>query len=392
MLADIAQIVDRADCVLVSPGVTREETERLGFRYAATAQEALDMAFERQGREAEVAVLRHGGHIFLSSKSETARDGESGEAARWADRQKGGTVKGRDRRLGPRSRWERRCIRFFVHYTIALTSSSLVFDALGFFLEKASLTSAGLWTLVGSALMTLRHLGTGLTSATRAPVEEGEARSFLRAHMALGLIFYGLLVALALWRVSLWQDGRGVSWLYLAALAVVSFVMTVQGYLGGELVYRYGVEVEQSHRELPVRRDADARAFARRRANVVRARDFGRTRGGFVSGTTFIGLQPFQWTGLLTAAMTLLLMGDALAGHYRSGFVFARAVCAFRQWRAAHRAASWRRASRRARRGPTRLCAPPVGSSWRRASSASVFITTTGLRGSRAVTVGFCIT
>jgi hypothetical protein len=28
-------------------------------------------------------------------------------------------------------------------------------------------------------------------------------------------------------------------------------VMTVQGYLGGELVYRYGVEVEQAYRELP---------------------------------------------------------------------------------------------------------------------------------------------
>jgi hypothetical protein len=29
--------------------------------------------------------------------------------------------------------------------------------------------------------------------------------------------------------------------------------MTVQGYLGGELVYRYGVEVEQAYRELPER-------------------------------------------------------------------------------------------------------------------------------------------
>jgi lactate racemase len=64
ILADVAQIVDRADCVLVSPGITREETERLGFRYAATAQEALEMAFERQGRRAEVAVLRHGGRIL----------------------------------------------------------------------------------------------------------------------------------------------------------------------------------------------------------------------------------------------------------------------------------------------------------------------------------------
>ena len=139
----------------------------------------------------------------------------------------------------------------FVHFTIALTSASLAFDALGFFFDKQSLTAAGGWTLVGSALMTLATLSTGLTSSTHAPVEEGEARSFLRAHMALGLIFYGLLVAIVFWRISLWQSGQSVSWVYLAALAVVALVMTVQGYLGGELVYRYGVEVEQAYRELP---------------------------------------------------------------------------------------------------------------------------------------------
>src|SRR5947209_2288937 len=139
----------------------------------------------------------------------------------------------------------------FVHFTIALTFASLVFDALGFFFNKASLTAAGGWALVGAALMTLATLSTGLTSATRALVEEGEARSFLRAHMALGLIFYGLLVAIVFWRISLWQSGQSVSWVYLAALAVVALVMTVQGYLGGELVYRYGVEVEQAYRELP---------------------------------------------------------------------------------------------------------------------------------------------
>ncbi|HYG79976.1 MAG TPA: DUF2231 domain-containing protein, partial [Pyrinomonadaceae bacterium] len=31
----------------------------------------------------------------------------------------------------------------FVHFTIALTASSLAFDALGFFLNRASLTAAG---------------------------------------------------------------------------------------------------------------------------------------------------------------------------------------------------------------------------------------------------------
>jgi uncharacterized membrane protein len=129
----------------------------------------------------------------------------------------------------------------------------LVFDALGFFLNKTSLTAAGGWTLVGSGVMTLMTISTGLTSSMRAPVEEGEARSFLRVHMALGLIFYGLLVGITLWRISLWQNGSAVSWVYLASLAVVSLVMTVQGYLGGELVYRYGIEVERAYRELPER-------------------------------------------------------------------------------------------------------------------------------------------
>lgn len=64
VLADLAQIVDRCDCILVSPGIKKQETKRLGFRYAATAQEALELAFERQGRAAKVAVLQHGGRIL----------------------------------------------------------------------------------------------------------------------------------------------------------------------------------------------------------------------------------------------------------------------------------------------------------------------------------------
>lgn len=75
ILADVAQMVDRTDCIMVSPGVTRQETERLGFRYAATAQDALALAFERQGEDARVAVLRHGGHILplVEDKREAER-------------------------------------------------------------------------------------------------------------------------------------------------------------------------------------------------------------------------------------------------------------------------------------------------------------------------------
>ena len=64
ILADICQIVDRTDCIMVSPGVRRDQAQRIGFRYADSAQEALSLALERQGAHATVAVLRYGGHIL----------------------------------------------------------------------------------------------------------------------------------------------------------------------------------------------------------------------------------------------------------------------------------------------------------------------------------------
>jgi uncharacterized membrane protein len=139
----------------------------------------------------------------------------------------------------------------FVHFTIALTGASVAFDALGRLLDVESLADAGWWTLAGAALVTPLTLASGLASRLRMPVEEGEARSFLRAHMALGPAFFGLLVGLAVWRAVLWEAGHYVSLWYLAAAAGVALVMTLQGYLGGELVYRYGAEVVGAYRRLP---------------------------------------------------------------------------------------------------------------------------------------------
>jgi hypothetical protein len=64
VLADLAQVMDRVECVLVSPGVPRTDAERLGFRHARTAQEAVAVALRRLGGHAQVAVLRRGGHLL----------------------------------------------------------------------------------------------------------------------------------------------------------------------------------------------------------------------------------------------------------------------------------------------------------------------------------------
>jgi nickel-dependent lactate racemase len=75
ILADVCQIVDKTDCIMVSPGVKPEEAKKIGFRYARNATEGLRMALERQGRNARVAVLRYGGHVLPVVDEEAAELG-----------------------------------------------------------------------------------------------------------------------------------------------------------------------------------------------------------------------------------------------------------------------------------------------------------------------------
>jgi lactate racemase len=57
-------IKERAKGILVSTGISKEETERLGFFHAKSPQEALEIAFSLSGRDAKVAILQRGGEIL----------------------------------------------------------------------------------------------------------------------------------------------------------------------------------------------------------------------------------------------------------------------------------------------------------------------------------------
>jgi len=57
-------IKERARGILVCPGISKEETERLGFLYARDPQDSLEMAFSLLSRDAKVAVLQRGGEIL----------------------------------------------------------------------------------------------------------------------------------------------------------------------------------------------------------------------------------------------------------------------------------------------------------------------------------------
>jgi nickel-dependent lactate racemase len=57
-------IKERAKGIMVCPGITKEEKERIGFLPAETPQEALEKAFSLQGPDAKIAVLQRGGEIL----------------------------------------------------------------------------------------------------------------------------------------------------------------------------------------------------------------------------------------------------------------------------------------------------------------------------------------
>ena len=57
-------IKERAKGIMVSQGISKEQTERLGFLHAKTPQEALEIGFSLVGRDAKVAILQRGGEIL----------------------------------------------------------------------------------------------------------------------------------------------------------------------------------------------------------------------------------------------------------------------------------------------------------------------------------------
>ncbi len=142
----------------------------------------------------------------------------------------------------------------FVHFTIALTVASFLFDVASQVLGARGLAEAAWWAIAGAALVTVLTVASGVASRLRLPVEEGgEARAFLRLHMALGPAVLGLIVLTAAWRGAAWGSAAPPSGWYLGWCGLVLLGVVAQGFLGGELVYRYGMEVKGTYRSLGVR-------------------------------------------------------------------------------------------------------------------------------------------
>lgn len=136
-----------------------------------------------------------------------------------------------------------------VHFTIALTATAFAFDLLAFLFGVDALGTIGWWALA-AVLVTVATIATGVKSRLRLP--HGLGTDLFRPACRGGHL-----------APPLWQAGSGATLWYLAAMAGVTLVMAAQGYLGGELVYRYGAEVKFRYRKLA----GDTEPFPRSRVS-----------------------------------------------------------------------------------------------------------------------------
>lgn len=134
---------------------------------------------------------------------------------------------------------------FIDHFTVALVIVAVIVDLI------ASLVSSRLWIrYMAVTLMVLAAIaasGSDLTGGWEADRlwdhVTGPAKSILERHALMGSWLPWALAVLALWRLGIQSIGfiGGSRPLYLLVAVVASATILYQGYLGGQLVYTYGV-------------------------------------------------------------------------------------------------------------------------------------------------------
>lgn len=131
----------------------------------------------------------------------------------------------------------------FVHFPIALSLVGVLFLVLGLLRRQERFTGYGQWSLLLGWLGIMAAVLTGLTDQTHAP-QEVAVTAIINQHITAGitlLVAVGLALYWPLRNKKRWT--RFARWGYLVLLAVIVFLVLVEGWLGGKLVFEYGVGV-----------------------------------------------------------------------------------------------------------------------------------------------------
>lgn len=130
-----------------------------------------------------------------------------------------------------------------VHFPIALLTAALLLDLLGIVLREDRIHHAAWWALLLGTVGAAAAVAAGL-QAEESVFHPDAALEVLSTHETLGITTLTIFLFALLWRNlaggGLPRPGRPV-YLLLTALGVASLLAA--GYMGGRLVYEFGVGV-----------------------------------------------------------------------------------------------------------------------------------------------------
>jgi uncharacterized membrane protein len=131
------------------------------------------------------------------------------------------------------------------HFPIALLSVSFAFNLIGVFLKSEQLQWVGWWSQLSGTIGLAATVISGLFAKAGVSIPEA-AQSTFESHEQMAFLVTVLAMALLLWRVScrmlLPLKMRG---LYLFAFGATVIIMWIGAWYGGELIYTFGVGVQQ---------------------------------------------------------------------------------------------------------------------------------------------------
>jgi uncharacterized membrane protein len=129
------------------------------------------------------------------------------------------------------------------HFTIALLTLSVVFDVLGVITKNRGFHTAAWINLIFGAIAGIGTVMSGLIAQNN--VAQQEAHRIMEIHESLGFIILGIAIILLVWRIVLKgafpvKSGS----LYVSGGVILVLLILVNGFYGGELVFKQGFAVK----------------------------------------------------------------------------------------------------------------------------------------------------
>ena len=128
----------------------------------------------------------------------------------------------------------------FVHFPIALLLAALAFEVARMIWKRESLRNMSTGALVLGALGALAAMGTGLIASNTVP-SLTDTREILETHEGLGIAVACIASALSVIRLIGLDRFKLVNIAFLIIMLVMCGFLAYGAYLGGEMVYKYGL-------------------------------------------------------------------------------------------------------------------------------------------------------